>query len=134
MFKEFREFAFKGNVIDLAVGVIIGGAFGKIVTSLVNDLLMPLLGILLGKVNFTDLKYTIPSAIEGGAPAAIMYGSFIQSVVDFLIIAVCIFFFVKLLSSVKKKQTEAPPAPPEPSREALLLAEIRDLLRQTQDH
>ena len=130
MIKEFRDFAFKGNVIDLAVGVIIGGAFGKIVTSLVNDILMPLLGVILGRVNFSDLKYAIPSALEGGAPAAIMYGSFIQSVVDFLIIAACIFLFVKLISSVRKKEPEAPPADPEPSREEVLLTEIRDLLKQ----
>lgn len=133
MFKEFKQFAFKGNVIDLAVGVIIGGAFGKIVTSLVNDLLMPLLGILLGKVNFSDLKYTIPSAIEGGAPAAIMYGAFIQSVVDFLIIALCIFLFVKLISKVRigAPEPEEAPAEPEPSREEVLLTEIRDLLKES---
>ncbi len=133
MIKEFKEFAFKGNVIDLAVGVIIGGAFGKIVASLVNDILMPLLGILLGRVNFSDLKYAIPSALEGGAPAAIMYGSFLQSVVDFLIIALSIFFFVKLVSSVHKKAPEAAPAEPEPSREEALLMEIRDLLKQKND-
>lgn len=129
MLKEFKEFAFKGNVIDLAVGVIIGGAFGKIVTSLVNDILMPIFGILLGGINFKDLKYVIVPASGDTAESAILYGSFIQSIVDFLIIAASIFLFIKLLSSMKKKEPVAPPAPPEPSQEVLLLEEIRDLLK-----
>lgn len=127
MFKEFREFAFKGNVIDLAVGVIIGGAFGKIVTSLVNDLLMPAIGLLLGGVNFTDLKYVITSANGDIAEAAIRYGSFIQSIVDFFIIAISVFLFVKLLSVRKKKEIAAAPAAP--SQDIVLLEEIRDLLK-----
>ena len=129
LLKEFKEFALKGNVIDLAVGVIIGGAFGKIVSSLVNDLLMPAIGVLLGGVNFTELKYVITPASGDIAESAIYYGSFIQSVVDFIIIALAVFFFIKLLYIRKKKVEEAPPAPPAPSQEAARLEEIRDLLK-----
>jgi large conductance mechanosensitive channel len=130
MIKEFKGFLFKGNVIDLAVAVIIGGAFGKIVTSLVNDLLMPLIGVLLGGVNFTDLKYVITPAQGEIAEAAIYYGSFIQSVVDFLIIGFSIFFFIKLIMSKKKKEADSEPAPVLPSNEEILLGEIRDLLKE----
>ncbi|MDX9871928.1 MAG: large-conductance mechanosensitive channel protein MscL [Clostridia bacterium] len=129
MLKEFKEFAFKGNVIDLAVGVIIGGAFGKIVSSLVSDLLMPLLGILIGGINLTELKYVIAPAAGDIPEAALRYGAFLQSVVDFLIIAASIFLFIKLITMRKKKEVAAPPAPPVPSREAVLLEEIRDLLK-----
>jgi large conductance mechanosensitive channel len=129
MLKEFKEFAVRGPVIDLAVGVIIGGAFGKIVTSLVNDILMPLLGILIGGINFTDLKYVITPASGDVAEVAFMYGAFIQSVIDFLIISFSIFLFVKLVSSLKKKEPEPEPIPPEPSNEEILLQEIRDLLK-----
>jgi len=129
MLKEFKEFAFKGNVIDLAVGVIIGGAFGKIVTSLVGDLLMPAIGLLLGRVSFTDLKYVITPASGDIAEVAIRYGAFLQSIVDFLIIAVSVFIFVKLFT-IKKKKVEAVPAAP--SDEAVLLEEIRDLLKSKQ--
>lgn len=133
MFNEFKKFAFKGNVIDLAVGVIIGGAFGKIVTSLVNDLIMPLIGIIIGGINFTDLKYVITPASVDVAEAAIRYGAFIQSIVDFLIIAVSIFLFVKLISKTRKKEPAPPalaPAPvPVPSKEEALLTEIRDILK-----
>jgi len=130
MLKEFKAFALKGNVIDLAVGVIIGGAFGKIVSSLVNDIIMPAVGVLLGGVSFTDLKYVITPATQDAAEVAILYGSFIQSVVDFLIIAFSIFLFIKLLSSMKKKkEPESPPAPPAPAPEVVLLEEIRDLLK-----
>jgi len=130
MLKQFKEFAFKGNVIDLAVGVIIGGAFGKIVTSLVSDVLMPAIGIILGGVSFKDLKYVITPAI-GDVPAVTLnYGSFIQSIVDFFIIAISIFLFIKLISLTKKKEVEAaPPAPPAPTAEVVLLEEIRDLLK-----
>ncbi|MGL4653742.1 large-conductance mechanosensitive channel protein MscL [Cetobacterium sp.] len=125
--KEFKEFAIKGNAIDLAVGVIIGGAFGKIVTSIVNDILMPIVGILLGGVSFTDLKYVIKPA-EGTIPeAAIKYGNFIQSVVDFTIIAFCIFIMVKAINGLRKKE-ETPAAPAAPTKEETLLTEIRDLL------
>ena len=127
MFKEFKEFAFKGNVIDLAVGVIIGGAFGKIVASLVNDLLMPAIGLIFGGVKFTDLKYVITPANGEIVEAAIRYGSFIQSIVDFFIIAISVFLFVKLLSVRKKKEIVAAPAAP--SQDIVLLEEIRDLLK-----
>lgn len=131
MFKEFKEFAVKGNVLDLAVGVIIGAAFGKIVTSLVNDIIMPIVGILLGGVNFTDLKYVITPASGDIPEAAIMYGAFIQSIVDFLIVAFSIFLFVKLINSMKKKEvveetTEEEVVAP---TEVELLEEIRDLLK-----
>ncbi len=129
MLKEFKEFAFKGNVVDLAVGVIIGGAFGKIVTSLVNDIIMPIIGIILGGVSFTNLKYVITPADEaaGIAEAAINYGQFIQNIVDFLIIAFCIFLMVKAVNSTKKKVEEAPAKPAE---DIVLLTEIRDLLKK----
>ncbi len=129
MLKEFKEFAFKGNVIDLAVGVIIGGAFGKIVTSLVNDLIMPILGIILGGINFSDLKLVIRPASNGMEEAAIKYGAFIQSVVDFLIIAVCIFLFVKLANTLTRKKEEEK-KPEKPSADVVLLTEIRDLLKK----
>lgn len=132
MLKEFKKFALKGNVIDLAVGVIIGGAFGKIVSSLVNDILMPIIGILIGGINFADLKYIITPASGDIAEVAILYGSFIQSVIDFLIISFSIFLFIKLLSSRKKKEAEATPAVTEPSQEVLILEEIRDLLKSNQ--
>ena len=132
MLKEFKAFAFKGNVIDLAVAVIIGGAFGKIISSLVNDILMPVIGVIIGGVSFADLKYVVSPANGDIAEVAILYGAFIQSVVDFLIIALCIFFFVKLLAVGKKKQPEAAPAPAAPSNEELLLSEIRDLLKSKQ--
>ncbi len=130
MLQEFKKFALKGNVLDLAVGVIIGGAFGKIVTSLVNDMIMPLIGILLGGISFTDLKYVITPATEDVAESAILYGSFIQSIVDFLIIAFSLFIFVKLISLTKKKEEAAPAAPPAPLPEVVLLEEIRDLLKE----
>lgn len=131
MFREFKEFAMKGNVMDLAVAVIVGGAFGKIVTSLVNDMIMPLLGIILGRINFADLKYVITPAKGDIAEAAFRYGAFIQSVIDFLIISFCIFVFIRLISSFKKKEPAAEePAPEAPRREEVLLAEIRDLLKK----
>jgi len=128
--KEFKEFAMRGNVIDLAVGVVIGGAFGKIVTSLVNDLLMPILGVLIGGINFSDLKYVITPASGDVAEVAFRYGAFIQSVVDFLIISFSIFMLVKLISSLKKKEVDPEAAPPAPRKEELLLTEIRDLLKE----
>ena len=130
MFKEFKEFISKGNVMDLAVGVIIGGAFGKIVTSLVDDMIMPILGIILGKINFTALKLVITPA-EGGKPeVAVLYGNFIQNVVNFLIMAFVIFLMVKFLNKLRKtKAEEEAPAVPEPTKEEVLLAEIRDILK-----
>ena len=138
--EEFKEFALKGNVMDMAVGVIIGGAFGKIVTSFVSDILMPPLGVLLGGVDFTDLKLTLKEATTNAAGEAVEavtwnYGAFIQNVVDFLIIALCIFFMIKgiakLTSLRKKKEAEEAAAaePPAPSNEEVLLTEIRDLLK-----
>ena len=109
MLKEFKQFAMKGNVIDLAVAVVIGGAFGKIVSSFVNDLLMPILSILLGGINFSDLKIIITPASGDIAEVAFRYGSFIQSVIDFLIIAFSIFLIIRLISLSHKKQPEAPP-------------------------
>ena len=132
MLKEFKAFALKGNVIDLAVGVIISGAFGKIVSSLVNDILMPVIGVILGGVSFIDLKYVITPASGDIAELAILYGSFIQAIIDFLIIAFSIFLFTKLLAFRKKKEAEAPSAPPAPAPEVVLLEEIRDLLKTKQ--
>ena len=131
--QDFKAFALKGNVVDMAVGVIIGGAFGKIVTSLVNDILMPLIGMATGGIDFTELKYVIKEA-EGEAEAVVLpYGQFIQNVVDFLIIAFCIFLMVKGIAALNRKKEEeaAAPAPaPEPSAEEKLLTEIRDLLKK----
>lgn len=129
MFQEFKKFALKGNVVDLAVGVIIGGAFGKIVTSLVNDIIMPLIGIILGRVDLTSLKFVIKPAVGDVAELSVKYGQFLQAIIDFLIIALSIFFVVKLLLSFKKKE-EAAPAEPKPSNEEVLLTEIRDLLKE----
>ena len=136
--KEFKAFALKGNVMDMAVGVIIGGAFGKIVTSLVNDIIMPPIGLLIGGVDFTNLKLVIKKAvIEGGAEVAPAvtwnYGAFIQQVVDFTILAFCVFMMVKIMNrlmSKKEEKSATPPAPPAPSKEEVLLTEIRDLLKE----
>jgi large conductance mechanosensitive channel len=125
---EFKQFAMRGSVVDLAVGVVIGGAFGKIVTSFVNDVLMPPLGLLLGGVDFSDLAVTLKAA-EGELPAVLWrYGAFIQAIVDFAIIAFAIFMVVKAMNTMKKKQEAAPPPAPPP--EVVLLTEIRDSLRQ----
>ncbi len=132
MLKEFKAFAVKGNVVDLAVAVIIGGAFGKIVTSLVNDLIMPFISIIIGGISFSDLKFVITPASGTVAEVAIKYGSFIQTVFDFLIIAFSIFMFIKLISSFKKKEPKAEPEPVKPSKEEVLLTEIRDLLKEKQ--
>jgi len=132
MLKEFKEFALKGNVMDLAVAVIMGAAFGKIVASLVNDLLMPLVGIFLGGVSFSDLKYIITPASGDVAEVALRYGAFLQTMVDFLIIAFSIFMVIKLITSRKKKEQVAAVVPVVPSNEELLLIEIRDLLKTRQ--
>ncbi len=121
-FKEFKEFAMKGNVLDMAIGVIIGGAFGKIITSLVDNVLMPIIGTIVGN-NFTELSCTINGA-------EVKYGTFIQNIVDFIIIAFCIFMFIKAINKVSKKKEEEPEAPAEPSNEEKLLTEIRDLLKK----
>lgn len=132
MWNDFKKFISRGNVVDMAVGVIMGGAFGKIVTSLVNDIIMPLVGIVLGGVDFSTLTTQPIQGIGGGEPVAIAYGLFIQQIVDFLIIAVSVFFMVKIIEKLRKKKEAppAPPAPPEPSKEELLLTEIRDLLKE----
>ncbi|MDK2908976.1 MAG: large conductance mechanosensitive channel [Bacteroidales bacterium] len=134
--KEFKAFAMRGNVVDMAVGIIIGGAFGKIVSSLVNDVIMPPLGLLIGGVNFTDLKITLKqaaTAADGSVIPAVslQIGSFIQTLVDFTIIAFAIFLMIKGMNALnrKTKQEPAPPAPPQPTNEEKLLAEIRDLLK-----
>lgn len=129
MATEFRDFAMKGNVVDMAVGIVIGGAFGKIVSSFVADVLMPPIGLLLGNVDFSDLAVTLQAASEGGDAVLLKYGQFIQTVVDFTIIAFAIFMVVKAMNSMKKKEEEAPSAPPAPSKEEVLLTEIRDALR-----
>lgn len=130
MLKEFRDFAMRGNVVDLAVGVIIGTAFGKIVSSLVADIIMPPLGVLIGGVDFKQFSLTLRDA-SGDIPAVVMnYGSFVQSVFDFVIVAFAIFMAVKVINKLHKKK-EAPPAGP--SKEQVLLGEIRDLLKQQND-
>jgi large conductance mechanosensitive channel len=126
--KEFKEFAMRGNVVDLAVGVIIGAAFGKIVTSLVTDIIMPPIGILTGGIDFKDLKYVLKPAVDKTPETAINYGLFINNVIDFIIVAFCIFLIVKGINSLKKKEEAAPAAPPAPTKEEVLLTEIRDLL------
>lgn len=129
MLRDFKEFAFKGNVLDMAIGVIIGGAFGKIVTSLVNDLIMPIISILIGGLNFTDLKYVITPKHGDIAENAIAYGSFIQNVVNFFIIAFCIFIFVRLIEKFKKKEDAKVEEAPAKADDVVLLEEIRDLLK-----
>lgn len=128
--KEFKDFAMKGNVIDLATAVIIGGAFGKIITSMVSDILMPPIGLVLGNVDFKDLKWIMRDAV-GEAPAvSLNYGMFIQNIIDFVIIAFCIFIVVKAYQRASRKKAEAPPAPVEPTNQEKLLMEIRDLLKK----
>ena len=135
--KEFKAFALKGNVMDMAVGVIIGGAFGNIVKSFVNDILMPPIGLLLGNTDFTNLQVNLSEVFdltvkEGAEPAIWKYGAFVQGCIDFIIMALCVFMMVKLMNRLMKKKEEAPaPAPePAPTKEELLLAEIRDLLKE----
>lgn len=128
MLKDFKEFAFKGNVLDMAIGVIIGTAFGNIVTSLVKDMIMPIISILTGGINFTNLKFIITPKHGDVAENAIAYGTFIQNVVDFLIIAFCIFLFVKLIEKFKKKE-EVKIEAPKKADDIVLLEEIRDLLK-----
>lgn len=128
--KEFKDFAMKGNVMDMAVGIIIGAAFGKIVSSMVNDVIMPPLGLLVGGVNFTDLKIVMKSAIGDDPAVTLNYGNFLQVTFDFLIVAFAIFIVIKAMNTARKKQEEEPPAPPAPSKEEVLLTEIRDLLKK----
>ncbi|MGB5156817.1 large-conductance mechanosensitive channel protein MscL [Desulfobacterium sp. N47] len=130
MMNEFKTFAMKGNVVDMAVGIIIGGAFGKIISSVVADIIMPPIGLLLGNVNFTDLSVTLKAAAGDAAAVTLNYGKFIQTVVDFVIIAFAIFMLVKAMNRLKKKEEAAPAAPPTPSKEETLLSEIRDILKK----
>ena len=128
--KEFRDFALRGNVVDLAVGVVIGGAFGKIVSSFVADIIMPPLGLLLGGVHVDDLRLTLKAAAGEQAAVTLNYGAFLQTCIDFMLIAAAIFALVKAMNSLKRAEAAAPPPPPPaPSAEAALLAEIRDLLQ-----
>ncbi|MDD4189267.1 MAG: large-conductance mechanosensitive channel protein MscL [Eubacteriales bacterium] len=134
MLKEFKQFIVKGNAMDLAVGVIIGAAFGKIVTSLVNDIIMPFIGLILGNVNLTALKWVLrKAAADGTGELAVTYGQFIQATIDFVLIAFVIFMMVRAINKLRKKEVPKPAEPvkePEPTKEELLLGEIRDLLKK----
>jgi large conductance mechanosensitive channel len=130
LINEFKTFAVRGNVVDMAVGIVIGAAFGKIVSSFVDGVIMPPIGLLIGGVDFSDLAIVLKDAV-GEAPAVVLrYGAFIQTVVDFMIIAFAIFMAIKAINHLKRKEAEAPSAPPAPSKEELLLTEIRDLLKE----
>jgi large conductance mechanosensitive channel len=129
MVSEFKQFALRGNVVDMAVGVVIGAAFGKIVSSFVTDVITPPLGVLIGNVNFSKLAVTLQEAVGDAAAVTLNYGKFLQSCFDFLIIALVIFMVIKGINNLKRQKEAAPALPPEPSREETLLAEIRDLLQ-----
>ncbi len=137
---EFKEFAMKGNVVDMAVGVVIGAAFGKIVSSLVNDIIMPLVGVATGGMNFTDYKLVVQKAVMDGAEVikpevTLNWGAWVQTIVDFLIVAFCIFVMVKFMNQLRRNRKEEPAAPapaPEPTKEETLLTEIRDILKSQQ--
>lgn len=130
-FGEFKEFAVKGNVFDMAIGVVIGAAFGKIVSSLVADIIMPPLGVLLGGMDFSKMNIILAKAVGETPAVTLNYGLFIQAILDFLIIALCLFFVVKAVNKLRKKsEPKAPPPPPQPSKEEVLLTEIRDLLKE----
>ena len=133
LFDEFKAFVMRGNVVDLAVGVIIGAAFGKIVTSLVNDIFMPIIGMIIGNVDFSSLEIKLGEPVEGAEQAAIRYGAFIQEIVNFLIIAPCVFVAIKVINKLQKKKEEAPAPAPEPTKEEVLLTEIRDALNKIAD-
>ena len=130
MMKEFKQFAMRGNVMDMAIGIIIGAAFGKIVSSLVGDVIMPPIGLLLGGADFSNLSITLVNATENSEAVLLKYGVFINTIIDFLIIAFAIFIVVKAINSMKKKEEEKPAAPPAPTKEEVLLTEIRDELRK----
>lgn len=136
-FKEFKEFAMRGNVIDMAVGVVIGAAFGKIISSLVDDIIMPLVGVVTGGMNFTDYKWVIQTAVVDSQTQEVLtpevtmnWGSWVQTLVDFIIVAFCIFVAIKAINQLKRKKEEAPAPAPAPSKEEVLLTEIRDLLKE----
>ena len=128
--KEFREFAVKGNVVDMAVGIIIGAAFGKIVSSLVSDVVTPPLGYVIGGVDFTKLAVTLPALKEGAEAVTVRYGVFLQTLFDFIIVAFAIFMVVTLINRMRRKEEAAPSVPAPPPRQEVLLEEIRDLLKQ----
>ncbi len=128
LLNEFKTFAMKGNVVDMAVGIIIGAAFGGIVTSLVSDVLMPPIGALIGGIDFSALSIKISNPLDGAKPVEILYGKFLNTVINFLIVAFAIFSLVKGMNSIKKKEEDAPAAPPVPNEEVVLLTQIRDLL------
>jgi large conductance mechanosensitive channel len=130
MVEEFKTFALKGNVVDMAVGIIIGAAFGKIVSSIVSDIIMPPIGLLIGGVNFTDLKLVLKDATEVAPAVTWNYGNFIQVCIDFLIVAIAVFLLIKAINSAKKKEEAAPAEPPAPPKQEVLLTEIRDLLKK----
>ena len=130
MLKEFKEFAVKGNVVDMAVGIIIGAAFSKIITSLVGDVVMPPIGVLLGGVDFSSLSVTVQEAVDKKPAVVISYGKFLQTIIDFTIIAAAMFMAIKAMNTLKKKEIEAAAEPAAPPNQELLLAEIRDLLRE----
>jgi large conductance mechanosensitive channel len=130
MIKEFKEFAMKGNVVDMAVGIIIGAAFGKIVTSFVGDVLMPPIGVLLGGIDFSSLSVTLKAATESAPAVTLSYGKFINTVIDFLIVAFAIFMAIKAMNSLRKKEEAAPAPPPAPPADVQLLTEIRDILKK----
>lgn len=130
MLQEFKTFAVKGNVVDMAVGIIVGAAFGKIVSSFVGDVVMPPLGLAIGGVDFSNLAVTLKEATADSAAVTLSYGKFIQTVVDFVIIAFAIFIAVKAINKLKKQEAETPAAPPPPTKDQQLLTEIRDLLKQ----
>lgn len=130
MIQEFKTFAMRGNVVDMAVGIIIGGAFGKIISSFVADVIMPPIGLLIGGVNFTNLAITIKEAAGNATAVTLNYGKFIQSIVDFIIIAFAIFLVVKAMNAVQKKKEDTPAPTPLPTKEETLLTEIRDILKQ----
>jgi large conductance mechanosensitive channel len=132
MVQEFREFAVKGNVVDMAVGIIIGAAFGKIVSSLVSDVVTPPLGYVIGGVDFTKLAITLPALSEGAEAVTLRYGVFLQALFDFVIVAFAIFLLVKLINRMRRKEEAKPAAPPAPPRQEVLLEEIRDLLKRQQ--
>lgn len=127
--QEFKSFAMRGNVVDMAVGIIIGAAFGKIVSSIVNDIIMPPIGLLLGGVDFSNLSVILKEAAENSPAVMIKYGVFINTVIDFVIVAFAIFMMIKFMNSLKKKEEAKPAAPPAPSEEVVLLSQIRDLLK-----
>ena len=136
MLKEFRDFAMRGNVLDMAIGIIIGGAFGKIVSSLVGDIIMPPIGVLMGRVDFSQLyvnlsgtPYPSLAAAQAAGAATLRYGGFLQTIIDFIIIAFAVFMLVKAVNRAKKKEEDKPAAPPAPSKQEVLLTEIRDLLK-----